>query len=243
MATTSNVKMPVIGERIDTYGELKQAVQLWADRDDAEFCDEIPVFIDFAQRELYRLLKLPIQEKETCLEVTDGWAYIPSDFVSGKYMRLAGNPWLSVRESTFDEVRMLNGSDPNANLTGVKEIVFCSIGPRFAFYPQSLNCPLATENPDGSLNYTGAEMIVDYICDPEPMNADSDQSALLSIAPEAFLYGALKHSAYFTQNEDMQKKWEQLEVNAVKEIVEQNKTTRLGFNGLVVPRSNVNTFF
>ncbi|WP_281080291.1 phage adaptor protein [Klebsiella quasivariicola] len=236
--------MPTIGQRIDTYQELVEAVQLWADRDDDEFVNEIPVFIDFAEREAYRLLtNSPAAEKEAYLEIINGWAYIPSDFLTGKYMRLIDNPWMSVRESTFDEVRMLNGSDPYVNTDGVKEIVFCSIGPRFAFYPQSLNCPLPTENPDGSVTTSGAEMVMDYICDPMPLGEDNPTNYMLTLAPEVLLYGALKHAAMFTKDADAQGKWEDMQKKAAKELAYSSKRSRLSFNGMVVPTGNIRNFF
>lgn len=235
------VKMPVVGQRIDTYGELVNAVQLWADRDDDEFVQEIPVFIDFAQRELYRLLKIPPLEKEAYLEIKNGIAYIPSDFISGRYMRITGNPWLSIRETTFDEIRYKNGSDATATTESVEEILFSSTGPYFYFYPQNLNCPLPPVDESGAPAPTGSEMVMSYVCDPVPMTQEDDTCALLSLAPEALLYGALKHAAMFTKDNDAEQKFTDLESASVKQIAAQNKNTRLGFNGMIVPRSNLNT--
>lgn len=240
---SNNYEMPTVGNRIDTYDELCDAIQLWADRDDSEFCAEIPVFVDFAEREAYRLMDNPTVQKEAYLEITDGWCYIPSDFISGKYMRLTGNPWLSIRESTFDEVRMLNGSDPFINVDGVKEIVFCSIGPRFAFYPQSLNCPLPTTDVDGGIITTGKEMVMNYICDYESLGTNNQSSALLSIAPEVLLYGALKHAAMFTKDVDAQNKWETMQKTAAKEVAYNSKRNRLSFNGMVIPTGNIRNFW
>ena len=41
--------MPDVQNPINTYGWLKKAVYLWADRDDPEFVNQIPNFINFAE--------------------------------------------------------------------------------------------------------------------------------------------------------------------------------------------------
>ncbi|EPT9873093.1 phage adaptor protein [Escherichia coli] len=242
MATVySNVTMPVAPFPINTFGGMKEAVQLWADRDDEEFVNQIPNFITFSLKEVERLLMWPSNQKEVYMEISDGWAYVPTDYVMGDYMRFTGR-WLNIRETNFEEVLYKNGSDNTATLDTVKEVVFCRLGSRYAFHP-AINCSLPEFDEYGNaINLTGDEVVFGYYFDPLQLTEDSDTNPIIKLAPELVLYGALKHASIFTSDSDMEKVWTDRQQASANQINKQIRSEKMSTGKTVVSQPNFNSW-
>lgn len=238
--------MPVIGQRIDTYGELKEAIQLWCDRDDDEFVNEIPVFVDFAQRQIMRTLRIPALQKEAYLEIKNGYAYVPSDYLQGVYVRFTGNDKL-VRETSLNEVKYQNQNKYHSEVISADdvvddEIIMALMQNQFAFAPK-INCPLPTENPDGSVTCNGTECVMSYYWDIPPMKDDSDTSILLTLAPDLMLYLACASACRFTKDAGDEQSLIQIADGLFKQL-EKQTTMMLGSNGpAAIPYARPHRFF
>lgn len=220
--------MPSIGQRIDTYGELKEAIQLWCDRDDDEFVSEIPTFIDMAQRQIYRELRIQSLTKEAYLEIDSGSAYIPSDMVEVVYVRdmNARMSYVMARSDYSNLVSEYNGATPPSKYN--QNVQFAQFGPRFLFYP-AISAPLPTENADGSLSFTGTEYIVNYYADTDPMSDDSDTCALLTVAPDLLLYLSCANACLFTKDAGNQQMLTQLANGIMKQL--QDQEVKMQYSG------------
>lgn len=238
--------MPIVGQRIDTYGELKNAIQLWCDRDDDEFVNEIPVFVDFAQREIMRTLRIPPFKKEAYLQITDGYAYIPSDYLQGDYIRFTGNDKM-VRETSLQEVKYQNQNKYHSEVIGANDVVDDEIivgvmGPQFAFAPK-INCPLPDVDESGNPICNGTECVISYYWDIPPMQDDSDQSPLLSLAPDLMLYLACANACKFTKDAGDEQSLLQSASGMFKQLEKQNEMM-LGSNSPVaIPYARPHRFF
>lgn len=63
------------------YAELVDEVKAWLNRDDPDTINRIPTFINFAEKEIYRVLKLPVYESVVQLTIKNGRAEVPFNLV------------------------------------------------------------------------------------------------------------------------------------------------------------------
>lgn len=195
--------MPNVTYPINTYGGLKQAVALWMDRDDDEFVNQIPNFINMAEKEIYRTLRHPIMEKEAYLQIISGQANIPTDWLETEYI-LRCKDGVSMRSTSIEEISGLK----NGNLSLMDgETVWARYGKRFFFFPE-INANLPTvDQTTGTTTMDGTEVIIGYYADQPELMADDDTDALLTISPEYLLYTTLKHASVFVQDDEAENRW------------------------------------
>lgn len=245
---TSNYPISTPPYPISNYGELKSLIQDWADRDDDEFCSQIANFVDFAQKEIFRTLRITPFAKEAYLEIDNGFAYIPSDFVEADYLRFVDNNLL-FRETTIEEVTAkVNGdlySKQNVDATYCRlngiEPVFARMQYRWIFYP-AITAPLPTYDSSGAPVVAGTEVVLGYYGDPVRMEADTDTSPLITLAPEALLYLSLAHAAVFVQDERASY-FEQQANKYISQLQEQEKNTEFKSGPLRVVAANVHSYW
>lgn len=240
--SSNNYPVPSVPYPINNYGNLKQAIQLWCDRDDEEFCGQIPNFIDFAQKDMYRILRLEVMQKEAYLEIDDGWAYVPSDWVQSDYLRsLAGN--ILFRETSYDEVALKNAQHANAPASiGEVEPIFARVGYRWAFYPK-INAPQPTYDESGAVVLQGNEVVLGYYADVGKMESDSDTSGLLNLAPDFFLYTACKHASLFCNDPDAADRAANEAERILKLLEQQNHMMDYKASPKVIPKPSPALFF
>lgn len=249
MALTSNYPIITPPYPISTYGDLKSLIQNWSDRDDDEFCEQIPNFVDFAQKEIYRQLRITPMAKEAYLQIDNGTAYIPSDFLEADYLRFVDNNLL-FRETTIEEVTGKVNGDlySNQNVDAVYcrenaiEPVFARMQFRWIFYP-AITAPLPTDDESGTPVLSGKEVVLGYYGDPVMMKDDSDVSPLITLAPDLLLYTTLKHAAYYVQNPDMARAAENEASKALSQLQEQEKSTEFRSGPLRVVAANVHSYW
>lgn len=229
--------MPEVAYPINTYGWLKKAVSLWADRDDPEFVNQIPNFINFAEKEIYRNLRIPPLEKEVYLDIKDGGAFIPPDYLEAQWM-MRSKDGLIFRVTSLEEVDWLKRNNSvNPTNWNQGEVVFARLGSRFIFYP-AIEADTPVYPDDGSPEIPADNAVVlSYYADPPEFWEDSDTSAILTIAPELLLYFALRHASLFVQDDNAVQKWSALGKAILDEVVEQSKKAEYSGSPLVIPNT------
>lgn len=216
---------------IQTYSNLKDAVAEWIDRDDDEFINQIPNFINFAEKEIYRTLRVPALQKETYIQIVNGQAEIPSDWVESVAMFTA-NDWIRPRETSFDEIISRKHSLIQ------DEVLFTRVGRRWFFSPE-INASVDIINGVAPKN----AMILNYYADTGEMTEDTDQSTLLTLAPDLLLYTALKHACVFVQDKDGEQTWSDKAASAYQQIVQQSNTQDFSASNKVIRMGNVNSYW
>ena len=229
--------MPEVAYPINTYGWLKKAVSLWADRDDPEFVNQIPNFINFAEKEIYRNLRIPPLEKEVYLDIKDGVAFIPPDYLEAQWM-MRSKDGLIFRVTSLEEVDWLKRNNSvNPTNWNQGEVVFARLGSRFIFYP-AIEADTPVYPDDGSPEIPADNAVVlSYYADPPEFWEDSDTSDILTIAPELLLYFALRHASLFVQDDNAVQKWSALGKAILDEVVEQSKKAEYSGSPLVIPNT------
>ncbi|WP_369136412.1 phage adaptor protein [Klebsiella variicola] len=231
--------LPKVNSPIQNYGDLKKAVQLWADRDDDEFVDQIPNFINFAEKEIYREIRVPYTAKEAYLKIDEGQAVVPADWLSTEYM-LAAKGYKKFRETSSEEV--LAKLEKHPNDVTAKEVIWCRLNNRFFFFP-AITANQPTVDQYGLQLTDGSEVIIGYYADQMEMSGDQDQSTLLTVAPDLLLYTALIYAANFVKDADAEQQFKDKADAAAEALNDQNKKQDFKGSVKVIAPVNINQYW
>lgn len=223
---------------INTYLDLKQAVQSWLNRKDSATVDKIPLFINFASKQFTRLIKLPYYESLAKLHAIKDVPYvnIPNDFLSAKHLMIAGRPYTRVDTDTFQRIKTELHGDPHSTprpylpggdsatqligATSATERFFCRIGDQLHFIP-------------GLVEGDVVEMI--YRRDIPEFQNDSDSPYFLLVASDVMLYLSLRHAAIFIRDNEQEMYWMQKAQDAAESLQAQLDDAEWSGSSLVVP--------
>lgn len=186
-----------------TYGELKQQVLSYLDYEDDEIKAQLEFFIDVAEKEIARVLRVPFNEKIVELRYRDekrNTVNIPEDYIESKHM-LVKETYEVIKMSELDFLfRKMSGIDKSTEGSGR---YYARMGNDFIIYP-----PM----PEGET------ILFNYYQDPSNMRNDSDSSYLLTIAPALILYLALKNALVFLKNDEDAAKYNALAQNELEQV-------------------------
>lgn len=171
-----------------TYGELKQAIQDYAENDETAFVSNLPIFIRNTEERLLKMVQLTEFRKNSTGNATASNPYVdcPSDFLAPFSLSYTSGGSKEFLE--YKDVNMLQAFAPDSSSTGA---------PRFYALFDKDNFILAP-TPDQS--YT---LELHYYYRPQSLTAlaDSESSWLSTNAPTAMLYGALVEAYTFMKGE------------------------------------------
>lgn len=204
---------------IANYGDLKTAVQNWLNRKDSATVENIPMFINFAEKQFTRLVRLPYYETRFTRTIADSspWVEIPNDFLSIKHFNVNGFAVTRVDVETFTRIKK-----KKTNYDG-KPYYFTRIGGKMYTYPDLK---------------AGDEVEVIYNRDIPEMKKDDDCPYSLLIAPDVMLYLALRHASIFLRDNDQEIYWAQKATDAAMEINAQLDEAEWRGSSLVVREFN-----
>lgn len=190
---------------IATYKNLKESVQDWLNRSDAQTVNQIPNFINFAEKELHRNLRIPPFEGGIVVTVTNGTFRVPTDLV--EFINLIIPYKGIVRQTSIDDLF-------NSGMS------FCRLA-NLGF--------VSPDIPDGT------KINITYYQDQKELTDDLDTSILLEVAPELFLYTALKHASTYAQDEEDIQKYAMLAQAAYQQLIEQNEQLKYSGSPIAIP--------
>jgi hypothetical protein len=219
---------PSLPTQIKTMGDLKKALALWADRDDPEFLDQCHNFINFAEKDIYRRLRIPSLEREIYLNIYHGTCFIPADIIEIRHVldTCTGSVY---RHTSLEEIQWIRQNKRvNETSFNVDETCFCRIGGRLLF---SRDFDAVS---DGLVN---GQVIMNYISDTPELVDDDSSANILTIAPDLVLYMALKHACLFVQDDNGAQKWGMLAESALALIQEQANKMEYSGSPKVIPNS------
>lgn len=194
---------------ITTYAELKSAIADFLNRED--LTSVIPTFIALAEASLNRDLRHWQMEKRSTATFDGQYEALPSDWVETVRVK-AGNYSLDL----MSQADMLDKREAYEDATGAPQFYAHTAG-QLELYP----------TPDGS--YSGELVYYAKI----PALSDSNTSNwLLSLAPDAYLYGSLLHTAPYLKNDERVATWATLYSNAVKALNATSRAGKWGGSGL-----------
>lgn len=218
---------------INTYGDLKKAVQLWLNRKDATTLNNIDMFVNMALKSFARVVKLPYYEVLVSLEAVKGYDYvnIPQDFASAKHVMVNGIPYNRLDTESFMRLNSGTGTTTTDDkgytapwgfqgATTSQEHFFTRVGGQLRFIP-ALN--------EGDV----VEMI--YHRDIPEFKKDNEEHYLLLVASDVLLYFSLQHASIFLRDPEQEAFWEKKAMTAVSSLSEHLERAEWDGSALVVP--------
>ena len=181
-----------------TYAELKTTIADWLNRSDLD--SVIPTFISLAEAELERKLRMREMEAQTTLAVSASPVELPADFLQFRVVVLDTGS----RRVQLDVLSAEQFADFAAahNPSGTPCVV-AVIGNALHLAPA----------PDAEYNL---EMV--YYRKLARLSDQNPSNWLLESHPDAYLYGALQHSAPFLRDDDRLPVWAAKFANVVREL-------------------------
>lgn len=185
-------------QNINTYKDLKDAAMLFLNRNDQQTRDMMPNFVNFAEKQFTRLVKLPYYETTLTYTFDENFDYvvIPQDFLSAKNVLVNNKPYNRVDVETF--YRLADADTKN-------KLLFTRKGEQIHFLP--------TPKPGDTV-----ELI--YNQDIPEMNFDDDQPYSLLIAPDILLYLVLRHASIWLRDNEQEQYWNDKAQDAARALMQ-----------------------
>ena len=203
---------------ITTYSELKTAIANWLNRDD--LTSVIGDFISLTEADMDRKIRHWRMEQRATANIDARYTQLPQGFMEAVRFHL------DVDERPIDlvtPVYMQTKRQGNADTTGRPQ-VYSVIAGQIEVWP----------TPDAT--YTGE---LYYYARTTPLDDSNTSNWILDHFPDAYLYGALVHSAPYLVDDARAQVWASLYQNAIDGINGNNERAKFGGSGL---RMQVNTF-
>ena len=214
---------------INTYGDLKRAVQIWLNRRDSATVDNIPMFINMAAKQFTRMVKLPYYEVLITLEAIEGFDFvnIPNDFLSAKHISVNGQPYNRLDTGTFQRLSLKGLEDVEVpeigfhqGATTARTRFFTRVGEQLRFIPSLSSGDVV-------------EMI--YQRDIPEFKNDTDEPYSLLVASDVMLYLSLRHASIFLRDNEQEAYWMQKATEAADSLNAQLDEAEWSGSSLVVP--------
>lgn len=200
----------VIAGTIGTYGDLRDKVALYLDRDDLE--DRIVDFIALLEARVNRLVRAVNQETRVTWTISEEIYNLPSDFRKLRKIAIAGTPNRPLREiAPQAAATMFDGT------SGIPQAYYIE-GRSITFAP-----PVAS----------ATDFSVTYWTRIEPLTSDNDVNWLLEEHADIYLYGTLLEAAVYIRDSDAIALCSQKLDNAIAELNQMTRLDRWGAGPLV----------
>ena len=203
---------------ITTYAELKTAIANWLNRDD--LTSVIPDFISLAEADMDRKVRHWRMEERATANIDARYTQLPDGFMEAVRFHL------DVDERPIELVTPLSLQTyrrGGADTTG-RPKYYSVIAGQLEVWP----------SPDSS--YTGE---LYYYARTAALTDSNTSNWILQYFPDAYLYGALMHSAPYLVDDQRAQVWASLYQSAIDGINNNNEKAKFGGSGL---RMQVNTF-
>lgn len=202
---------------ITDYATLAAAIPVWANRNDAEYADNVPLFIQRAEERLFRNLRCPGNETlstwtASTLDNTKAIA-LPNDYLEARLI-VYGTTLL---ERISDQrLVVLREAEP----TPGKPKYFARVRDTLQFQP------IAATNDDVHATY--------YQFQGPIAPAVTTWTRMLRIAPFAYLYGALAEGARFVRDANETAIWDDRYQEVFGTIMQQSMDNEVAGSTVVV---------
>ena len=196
---------------LTTYDELKDSIADFLNRDD--LTSVIPDFITLAEADMNRGLRHWRQEKRSTAELDTQYSAIPADFMEAIRFYITSNdtsPLELISQSEMVDRRYRSGD------TSGKPAYYAVTAGEIEVYP----------TPDGTYD---AELY--YYSRIPALSASNTSNWVLEYFADAYLYGALVHSAPYLKDDARTQVWASLYQNALNAINMESEKSKFGGSG------------
>jgi hypothetical protein len=196
---------------ITTYTELKTAVADFLNRDD--LTSVAPTFISLAETDMQRRIRHWRMEKRSTAEIDTQYSAIPADFLEVIRFYITSGDTKPLE--LISQAELLDRKRKNLNTSGSPSYYAITAG-EIEVYPV----------PDGT--YT-AELY--YYSSIQALGDSNATNWLLDNHKDAYLYGALVHSAPYLKDDARLQMWAALYQSAVDAINAESEKSKFGGSG------------
>lgn len=193
---------------ITNYGTLKTAIADTLNRDD--LTSAIPSFVSLAHAQLNRKIRSHRQITRASLTINTQFEALPADWLETIRITMDANPIRVLTQISMDDLTRYRTATDNSTDAPV---YFAHNGTDIELFPTP------------STSYTGE---ITYYAKITALSSDSDTNWLLTNHPDAYLYGALVHSAPYLKDDARLAVWAGLMAQAFAEIEEEAQAARFG---------------
>jgi hypothetical protein len=226
--------------QVPTYDILQQLVVEFLNRSDSGTINQVPLFINFAEKAILRNLRIPAMEVMKRFTwgdyvsepgVTEGWMYIPGDYLemvdiwTGKGIINR----VSFSELTKRQAGIIGSEQDYINENPTTEDTYgkggCGPGgdPFSSLAPGSTGSYARNANRWYFTPTPAADEVIylTYYKDPLELSEETGSSDLLSLLPDAILYMAISEGHRFLMEEEKAMYYEGLARERVKSVTDQ----------------------
>tara|TARA_R110002126_G_scaffold91054_2_gene216870 strand:- start:101 stop:718 length:618 start_codon:yes stop_codon:yes gene_type:complete len=194
-----------------TYSDLKSDIIDYLNNMSAE--QSVDTFINLVEAEMSRTVRHWRMEKRSTADLTTQYSALPSDFYEPVRLSLTSGSTFRLELVSQSEMMDLRQRGDN-------------IARRPRYYAMTDGSIEVFPTPDST--YT-LEMV--YYSKIVPLSADNTSNWLLEYFPDAYLYGALMHSAPFLGEDNRLAVWSTLYGNAISAINVDSDKAKFGGSG------------
>jgi hypothetical protein len=193
---------------ITNYGTLKTAIADTLNRDD--LTSVIPSFVRLAEAQFNRRIRSHRQIARGSLTIDTQFETLPADWLETIRITMDANPIRVLTQISLDDLtRYRTATDNTTNAP----VYFAHTGTDIELFPTP------------STSFTAQ---ITYYAKIATLSADGDTNWLLTNHPDAYLYGALIHSAPYLKDDTRLAVWSALLGQAISEIEQENAAARFG---------------
>jgi hypothetical protein len=193
---------------ITNYGTLKTAIADTLNRQD--LTSVIPSFVSLAHAQLNRKIRSHRQITRASLTINTQFEALPADWLETIRITMDANPIRVLTQISMDDLTRYRTATDNSTDAPV---YFAHNGTDIELFPTP------------STSYTGE---ITYFARIPALAADGDTNWLLTNHPDAYLYGALVHSAPYLKDDARLAVWAGLMAQAFGEIEDEAQAARFG---------------
>jgi hypothetical protein len=197
---------------ITTYAELQSSIADFLNRDD--LASVTTSFISLAEADMQRRIRHWRMEERSTAELDTQYSAIPADFVEIIRFHVTDNGTNPLELISQSELLQLKARSRN---TAGKPKFYAFTAGELEVYP----------TPDGTYN---VELY--YIASIPALSDSNTSNWLLERYPDAYLYGALVHSAPYLKDDARIQVWAALYQNAIDAINAESERSKYGGSGL-----------
>lgn len=195
-----------------TYTTLQTQIASFLNRDD--LTAQIPTFILLAEAEMNRDIRHWKMEKRAEATFNERYEPLPSDWIEAKRVSINGDRQLDL----VSQAKMLEYREQTGNVAG-KPRYYTLSAAQIELYP----------TPDE--DYPGSMI---YRSEIEALGDSVASNWVLAEAPDVYLYGSLKHSAPYLQEDPRLGVWEGMYAKAVATLNARSKQAEYSGVGLAI---------
>lgn len=160
-----------------TYTELKAEIADFLERNDLTAV--VDTFIDLAEAEMQRELKLQVFETTANVTITSGSGSLPTGFNKARAVYWDGDTTNPLRYVTPDELERINSGNPS----------------NVSYYSIVGTTVKVADDQSGTL-------VMTYTANFTPLDGTNTTNSILTNHPACYLYGALAQAAIYLKDFD-----------------------------------------